>query len=191
MKKLISMFIFCVAVLYTNTPAQNTDYKKEPGYVEFGDLSSLESGDDVTEVLLDERLLKLASGFSKEDSPELKNLLSGLKLVKVNSFGISDKNEERVMGKMKSLDKELTGNNWNRIVKTREHGANTNVYIKTNGGNGVVGLVVTNLNPRGRSPKGVASFINIVGNINMETISKLSENFNIPSLDGVGHKKRQ
>ena len=185
MKKLISLLVFCAAVFYSNSFAQNTDYKKEAGYVEFGDLSSLESGDNVTEVLLDERLLKLASGFSKKDSPELKNLLSGLKLVKVNSFGISEKNEDRVLSKIKQLDQELIGKNWDRIVKTREHGENTNVYIKTNGGNSVVGLVVTTIDT-----KGEASFINIVGNIDMETVSKLSENFNIPSLDSVGHKKR-
>lgn len=184
MKKLISLFIFCAAVLYSNSFAQNTDYKKEPGYVEFGDLSSLESGDNVSEVLLDEKLLKLASGFSKNNNHEFQNLLSGLKLVKVNSFAISDKNENQVMNKIKSLDQELTGKNWSRIVKTREHGENTNVYIKTNSGNNVVGLVVTTVNP-----KKEAAFINIVGNIDMQTISKLSENLNIPSLDSVGHKK--
>lgn len=185
MKKLISLLIFCAAVLCSNSFAQDTDYKKEPGYIEFGDLTSLETGDRVTEVLLDERLLKLAAGFSKKDNQELKNLLSGLKLVKVNSFGISNKNESRVQSKMKSLDAELTGKNWNRIVKTRENATSTNVYIKTNGGNNVVGLVVTTV-----TPKGEASFINIVGNIDLETISSLSENFNIPSLDSMGHKNR-
>ncbi|MGE5429571.1 MAG: DUF4252 domain-containing protein [Syntrophomonadaceae bacterium] len=185
MKKLISVLIFCAAVLYSNSFAQNTDYKKEAGYIEFGDLSSLETGDNVTEVLLDEKLLKLAAGVSKKDNQELKNLLGGLKLVKVNSFGVSSKNESRIISKMNSLDADLTGKNWDRIVKTRENGATTNVYIKTNGGNNVVGLVVTTL-----STKGEASFINIVGKIDLETISNLSDNFSIPSLDSVGHKKR-
>lgn len=185
MKKLINMLVFCMALLYTSSFAQNTDYKKEPGYIEFGDLSSLESGDNVTEVILDEKLLKLAAGVQKKGHQELNNLLSGLKLVKVNSFAVTSKNEERVLNKMKSLDQELTSNNWSRIVKTREHGSNANVYIKTNGNNNVVGLVVTTV-----SSKGEASFINIVGNIDLETISSLSDNFNIPSLDSVGHKKR-
>lgn len=185
MKKLISLFIFCAAVLFSNSFAQNTDYKKEPGYIEFGDLSSLETGDKVTEVLLDERLLKLAAGVSKKDNQDLKNLLSGLKLIKVNSFGVSSKNESRIITRMNTIDADLTGKNWDRIVKTRENGAITNVYIKTTGGNNIVGLVVTTL-----SAKDEASFINIVGKIDLETISNLSDNFNIPSLDSLGHKKR-
>ncbi|MGE5465522.1 MAG: DUF4252 domain-containing protein [Syntrophothermus sp.] len=179
------MLLFFLLTFTCSSFAQYGDYKKEPGYIEFGDLTSFESGEKVTEVMLDERLLKLAAGFTHKEDPQLQTLLSGLKLVKVNTFEVSDKNEDGLLNKMKSIDNELTNKKWDRIVKTRDKKENTNVYIKTNSDNTVVGLVVTTFQRNGE-----AAFINIVGNIDLESISKLSNNFNIPSLDSIKHKKR-
>lgn len=181
MKKLISLFIFSLAVLSTSSLAQNTDYKKDPGYIEFGDLSSFQSGDNASEILLDERLLKLAAENSKKEDSELKDVLKGLKLVKVNSFFFKEQNESRILNKLKSLDAELTSKSWERIIKMQSNGNYNSVYVKTKGGNNVAGLVVTTLNS-----KGMAVFINIVGDINLESLSRLSKNLGIPSLNSFG-----
>jgi len=183
MKKLINtfaiLFLFSAALF-----AQKGDYKNSPGYVDFGDLSKFESGDKVTEVLLEENLLKMAANFAKQDNPEAFDLLNGLKLVKVNSFEVNLKNQSEIEGKINRIDKDLLSKNWERIVKTRGADENANVYIKTDNNNKIYGLVVTTI-----SKNQEASFINIVGNINLEDLGKLSHNLNIPSIDTASKKK--
>lgn len=187
MKKLISMIAICMAVIFSESPAQETDYttdySKEPGYIEFGDLSSLETSSQLTEVTLDEKMIKLAAGFSNKDNVNLKEALSGLKLIKVYTFGVNDKNRSYIENKIKSIEAELAGKKWDRIVRSRSNGSITNVYAKSSNDN-VVGLVVTVMGVNGQT-----SFINIVGDIDVESLSRLSDQFNIPMLKGAGHNK--
>jgi hypothetical protein len=61
----------------------------------------------------------------------------------------------------------------------------TFIYIKPAVNNKEIsGLVVATLEKNGK-----ATFVNIVGNINMNDIGKLSRKFNFPSLDGKDSKK--
>jgi len=160
--------------------AQEKDYSGEPGYVDFGDLAQFEKDDNITEVYLDESILKMVSKMSKEKDKEAAELIAGLKLIKVNVFQVDQKNEKSVQNKITEIDKKLISANWNRIVKTKQKGELANVYIKQDANGKITGLVVTTL-----EDKGEAAFINIVGPIDIEQIGKLSDKFNLPSLDDV------
>ncbi len=184
MKILIKMFLVLVfsAVMIS---AQDMDYKKSVGYVDFGSFTEYEYGDEVTEVLLEENLLKMAAKFAKSDDPSTFNLLNGLKLVKVNTFTVNAKDYKDVENRINKIDKDLLNKKWDRIVKTRGANEIANVYIKTDYNSKVNGLVVTTIGKNGE-----ASFINIVGDINLEDVSKLSTQFNIHQLDTVKKGKK-
>ena len=181
-KIFFAIFIFAASV----SLAQNDkDYSKDPGYFDFGNLSHFIQGDNVTEVNIDSHLLNMMNGSTGDTNDDLSQLVHGLKLVKVYSFDVKLKEKKELLGKMDEMDESLTSKNWDRIVKVKEPGEYTFVYIKSAGNNKEIsGLVVSTFEKDGK-----ATFVNIVGNINMNAIGKLSQKFNIPSLDGIDNKK--
>ncbi len=179
MKKIINIIAIFLFISTANLFAQNEDYSQYAGFADFGDFSSLEDGEMVTEVLIEEKLLRMVSKFTQDDE-ELANLIGGLKLIKVNTFEVTANNEAQLMAKAKEIDKDLTRKNWDRIVKTKSKGDVANIYIKTAGDEEFIGLTVVAINSGGE-----AAFVNIVGNINMETLGRLGEKFNIPGIDDI------
>ena len=177
--KILTIFLVLSAA---NLVAQETDYSRFPGYANFGDLESLQDGEMVTEILIEEKLLKMVSKFTKDDD-ELSSLIGGLKLIKVNTFEVTEKNASDLMNKASKIDKELVSKKWDRIVKTKSRGEIANVYIKTQGDDEFVGLTVVTVDKDGE-----AAFINIVGTINMDALGKLGQKFDIPGLDDIKKK---
>ena len=178
-----NIITFFLLILFTSVLfAQKEDASNYPGYVDFGNIASFEKGNDVTEVNLDNKILKMVSKMTNEDDPELAKMLSGMKMIHVNVFKIEKNDKDKLIDKITKLDGNLTGKGWNRIVRSREHGEYVNVYIKSDD-NSIEGLVVTSLERNGE-----AAFVNIVGPIDLELIGKLGKKFDIPSLDGIMKK---
>lgn len=160
--------------------AQKNDYSGYPGYINFGNFESLEKGEEVTEVIIEEHLLKMVAKLTKSREPELSDMIADLKLIRVNTFEVTDNTYDKLGQRVANVDKELMGRNWDRIVKVKSRDELANVYIKTEGEDNIVGLVVTSVDKFGE-----AAFVNIVGTINLETIGRLGEKFDIPTLDKV------
>ncbi len=186
MKKLTNLLFVLVLVSSTTLIAQEESYMAEPGYVDFENLSSLFNEDDlITEILIEEKLLRMVAKFTDgEEEPELSNLLGGLKLIKVNTFEVNPKNAKQILENIKSIDKDLRRKKWDRIVKTKSRGEATNVYVKTVGEDDFVGLTVVTMD------EDETTFVNIVGSINLETINKLGDKFDIPGLEDIKKKKK-
>jgi hypothetical protein len=183
MKKIKYLLILMLFPFVLN--AQDKDYSKELGYVDFGDLTEFQKEDNLTEIFLEENLLKMVSKMSKEDGDEMSSLLGNLKLVKVNAFQIDEKNQARVQSKINDIDKMLVSKKWDRIVRSKQKGEIANVYIKQDANNRIAGLVVTTI-----QDKGEVALVNIVGQIDLEQIGQLGTKFNIPSLDDVKKDKK-
>ena len=113
---LLAIFLFALTV----NAQDDKDYINEPGYVDFGTLTSFYKGDEVTEVFLDEHLLKMMSKLSGENDSEMKILLRGLKLVKVYSFKVPKDSSLKVRSKIGDIDKKLLKEKWYRIIKIKE-----------------------------------------------------------------------
>ena len=175
--KLIPMLVLFSFTLF----AQSNELKNEPGYVDFGDLSSFENSTGVTEVILEEDLLSTLAQISNVEDPNIMAILEGLKLVKANVFEVSEENQDELKSMIDQIDSKLTGSNWKRIVRTRSAEETANVYIMQNSSKQIIGLAVTTLESDGE-----AAFVNIVGIIDLATIGKLGNKFNIPHLEGVG-----
>lgn len=180
MKNLTKYFAMVFFAAFSLIYAQSKDFSSEAGYVDFGNLSEFESGEGVTEVYLEENLLRMVSKITNESEPDVTELLKGLKLIKVNSFEISDKNEAALLKRMEDIDKKLSGKNWQRIVRRKAKDETAYVYVRTGNSDKFTGLVVLAFDKPGE-----AAFVNIVGDINLETIGKLTNRFDIPALGKV------
>jgi hypothetical protein len=173
-------YIFVILVITTFTAFAQKDYTNDPGYFDFGDLSMFENGEGVTEVFLESNILRMVASATEDKDPDLSSMLNGLKLVKVNVFNVSDKNENGIKERINDADKKLMSQKWDRIVRTRGGDELVNVYIKTAGDSNILGLVVTTLDKHDQ-----AVFVNIVGKIDLKKIGKLGAKFDIPSLDKI------
>ena len=182
--KIINSTILLITLVSVSLFAQSSDVTKEPGYVDFGNLTEFENSTGVTEVILDEDLLSVLAEISTDEDPNVMEILNGLKLVKANVFEVSDNNRNELESKVNSIDSKLISSNWKRIVKTRSDEEIANVYIKQGGNKQIVGLVVTSIGDDDE-----AAFVNIVGTIDLATIGKLGKQFNIPQLNGVNRHK--
>ncbi len=171
-----------------------TDYSSEPGYVDFGNLSKYMTGDNVKEINLDANLLKMLSKMGGEDDSDFKGVVGGLKLIKVNSFGLTAANEKEINEQIASIDKSLMSKKWQRIVKVKEKGEYTNVYVLPSSDyENFLGLCVTSVDTKGKGDKKApeATFVNIVGNINMAQLGKLGDKFHIPSMGKMKKEKEE
>jgi hypothetical protein len=166
--------------------AQLGDVTKEPGYIDFGDLTKFEKSTGVTEVILDEDLLSTLAEISTDEDPNVMEILKGLKLVKANVFEVSEANQAELEARVNNIDSKLISSDWKRIVRTRSDDEIANVYIKRNNNNEIVGLVVTTVEKNDE-----AAFVNIVGKINLASIGRLGKQFDIPHLNDVNHHKEK
>jgi hypothetical protein len=174
----------CFAVLLLSAVtlfAQKEDYSKNPGYLDFGSLASFASGDKGQEVIVEQGLFKMLAKMAGEENKEIAQQLSALKLVRFNSFDVEAGNVNAIENKIASIDKDLLGKNWDRIVRTKSVNEYMNIYIKTAGTEKFLGVVLTSINSKTKK----ASFINVVGDIDPELIGKLAKDLNIPELAKV------
>ena len=184
MKKKLVMIVILIGFLVSTGFAQKNDYSSYKGFIDFGNLEQFETGEEVTEVLIEEHLIRMVAKLATKEEPELSSVLDGIKLIKVHSFEISKENTEKLSNKVKEIDKTLMNEGWDRIVRTKSKEETVNVYILTNNEEKIEGLVVASF-----EKDGDATFVNIVGDINLETIGELSNKFDIPSIGGIHEKK--
>lgn len=185
MKTLMKYAAVVLFTAFISLTAQEKDYSKYPGYVDFGSLKEFQSEERVTEVFLSENILNMVSKMTKEKEPEVSGLINGLKLIKVHAFDVTEGNKERLLARVEDINKQVANQNWERIIKVRDNSENVNVYIKTNENDDIVGLLVMSVEPDSE-----AAFVNIVGTINMESIGKLGGKFDIPALGAVNDSNR-
>ncbi len=132
------------------------------------------------EVSLDERLLRIAAKFLKQEDPDeakVKELVSGLKGVYVRVFEF-DNPGEYSQADVEGLRSQLQAPGWTKIVgvRSKRDGENVEVHIKYQGDN-VLGLAIIAAEPK------ELTVVNIVGPIDLEKLSQLEGQFGIPKLE--------
>lgn len=163
--------------------SQEKDYTKLPGFVELKDIEKFKDSEETVEVFITKPLLTLVAAATSENDPELSRLLKNLALIKVDNFKIKKERTDDVQEIIKKISKNLLEKNWSRIVRVREDEERVEIFIK-NGGEQVAGLLIMSLENE------EATFVNIVGNIDMESLGKLSRKFDIPKLDSLTTKRK-
>ncbi len=187
--KLMMILFLAVASII---PAQKEEYSDEPGFLDFGDLTQYAEDDFFTEIILEKNLLKIFARAGRENE-DWQKLVGGLKLIKVNIFNLTEKNESVFADKINGFQKELFSKNWDRIIKAREEGTNVNIFIKAGTGDDINGLVVMAIDKNDFSGRdmGEAVFINIVGAIDLEAVFNLTEHFTDDSIDRLISRSRK
>jgi len=174
---LLSVLLFSSETSFGEEPVENL-----PGYVDFGSMEEFQDSKESVEVTIKDPLLSIITKATERDNPELFELLSGLKLIQVRTFSLKKSQRTLIKEKADKIIRKLQKKGWERIVKAKEPEEKAEIYIKAVGGK-IVGLVISVIEYGDE-----AAFVNIVGNINLDSLGKLSSQFHIPGLDSLDLK---
>jgi len=169
--KAAGWMIGCVLLLAGLAPAQEVKWN-------YDRLAAKAS--DTVDVSLSGGLLRFATKFlSDEDKDEaqVKKLVGGLKGIYVRSFEFK-KPGDYSPADIESFRAPLRTPEWQRIVgvHSSEDGETVEVYLKDDP-KGVGGLAIIATEPK------QVTLVNIVGNIDLESLSELGGHFGIPEVD--------
>ena len=141
---------------------------------------------DSVDVDLDGSLLRLAAKFLSSDDPDqakVKKMVEGLKGIYVKTFEFKSPGEYSPAD-VDAFRAQLRSPEWQRIVgvHSKEEGEDVDVYIKPEA-KCIGGLAIIAAEPK------ELTLVNIVGPIDLDSLSELGGHFNIPELEVEKKKK--
>ena len=183
MRTLNLMLIFAIIIgcgICSTFAQEREDFKKHPGYIDFGNLDAFKDAEETVEVFIKGPLLKFVSIAAAEEDPALSKLLDDLLLIRVNVFSIEKKQTKEIKKIISTVSKKLNSKNWERMVRVKEPEEQVEIFTQFNNNNELSGLVIMAVEENDE-----AVFVNIVGKIDPDQLGKLSSKFNIPKLDSI------
>jgi len=175
-----SLFLVLVTVMaaFLAIPAQAQD--RPDGYVNLrrlGDLDDFFPRDAQIEVNVEGALMRMVAAASRQEDPELADLLGDLDGVYVLGYDLAGYSLDDFDELATEMGNNLTRNGWTTIVRIREMTENTHMYAKL-AGDGVAGMVVLSV----EEGSDQAVFVNIVGDIDPEQIGRIGQKFQIGGM---------
>ncbi|MBN1639118.1 MAG: DUF4252 domain-containing protein [Ignavibacteriales bacterium] len=180
MKSLIKILLGLTLLICYSVFAQDgkLKYKQEVGFYDFGDFSAVRSNENYKEVWLEKAMLDVTADMSKSDNPQFAEVLRKLELINYVKYEFSSSTMTFTDNKIKQISNDLEKKNWEKLIATINNENTSEIYI-IRSDDKIAGLVT--LSKKNKN----ASFINIVGDIDLANISKLSKSLNLSELTDV------
>jgi hypothetical protein len=179
MKPIILTILVTALVLFTAASVKAARPIDHPGFV---DLSFVDdyAGDDVkVEVNISGALLKLAGAVAANEDPDAADAIKNLEQITVRIVERSaGSNSEEFNKWVKDTQDKVRSKGWESIATVREDDENIGVYMLFSDTQ-ISGVFVTVVN------KDEAIFVNVVGDIDMDNLSKIGARFDIPGLENA------
>lgn len=184
MKKIL-IFTASFLILGTSLFAQqDEDYKKHPGYVDFGEIEGLTDVEKTVEVLLKGPILRFVANAAQNADPSLARLIRTVKLIKVDALSIGKEDLDQMKNIMRKVSKRLDPNKWERMVRVKEEDEFVEIFLQFGEEDELRGLVIMAV---GEDDEAV--FINIAGNIDPSQLGRLADKFNVPEVGSLDINK--
>lgn len=178
---IIALLLIGTAALSGATAANGQDTRSRPdGYVNLRDLGELDQffpRDALMEVNVEGALMRMVESASRQEDPELADLLAQLDGVYVLGYDLASYDLDDFDALATGMGNELSRDGWTTIVRFREATENTHMYAKL-AGDGVAGMVVMSV----EQGSDQAVFVNIVGDIDPEQIGRIGQKFQIGGM---------
>jgi len=165
------ILIACMtALMALPVMAQEDELKGFPGYVEFGELTSM-FGEPTVQISVGASLLGLVGSLSASEDPEAAEMFRRLKGVRVNVFE-TDGMVDGAVGLVKDVSSKLSSQGWDSVVTVNSNDEQVRIFMMIND-NQVEGITVMALDEE------EAVFVNVIGNIDPQELSRVMDNFDI------------
>ena len=174
MKRL--MIAALAALLALPAVAQEDSLKDLPGYIDFGELSSV-YGEPKVQINLGGSILNFVGAMSAKGDPETAELLNNLKGVRVHIYSTKG-DASAALDKVSSVKSLLKKGNWEPIVQVNEDGEQVQIFLKMNDGN-MEGMTLMAVDDE------EAVFVNIIGMLDPQQLSEVMENFDVDIEDHI------
>ena len=161
--------LFCT-LLSLPAIAQEDELKDLPGYVDFGDLSSL-YGEPKIIINLGGTMLSFVSMMSASESPETADMISKLKGVRVQIYAL-DENSDAAKAQFNKVKGNLKTAGWEPIVQVNEDDEQVLIYMKMKDGN-MEGMTVMVVDEE------EAVFVNVIGQLNPAELGKVMDSLDV------------
>ena len=145
------------------------------GQINFDELSK-HYGDAKVEINLSKGLISMVSGLSKQNDPEVSDMLSKLEMVKVRVYNLNGE-PEKAKNAVDKVTQLIKKDKWENIVTVNEQHEKVRIFSKANNDkiDGIIVMVVDAQAEQG----GEAVFINIVGEIDPANVTRVTQSLNI------------
>ena len=158
---------------------EDEELRKLRGYVDFDSWTGLRPAETTVEIYIKDPILSLVARLTRDEDPDLSDLLSSLKLIRVQTYPLDASDTREIKARVDEIRKKLEKDKWEIVVRAREPDQQMHVYIKSSKDE-VNGLVIM----AAKYGENI-SFVNIVGDIDLNSISRLGNKFDIPGLDSL------
>ena len=158
------------AMLAMPAIAQEDSLKDLPGYVDFGELSSI-FGEPTVQISIGESLLNMVGALSAEEDPEAAELFRKLNGVRVNVFE-TETMADGAVDLVKDISTKLAGSGWESVVTVNSADEQVRIYMKL-GEDRVDGITVMVVEET------EAVFVNVIGDINPAELERVMDNFDV------------
>jgi len=150
------------------------------GYVDFSEFEERFGTEASLEVDIRGQMLQLVAEASREEDPELAELLDRLDAIQVRGFPMLRSQFRRMESHSRDLADQLENDGWNTVVKLRDYGQYVDVYAKETE-SAIEGLMMMVVD----TELGETVLINIVGSMQAEELGRIGNRFNIAPLEEV------
>lgn len=146
------------------------------GQIEFDDLSP-HYGEPKVEINLSANLMNMIGSFAKNADPEIGEVLAGLEFIKIRTYNHSGDVEHANLV-IDKVSKKLKKDKWETLVTVNDYQEKEQVRIFSKTTKETIdGIVVMVVSPEKEG--GEAVFINIVGEVDMNKLAKITETLDI------------
>lgn len=183
----VQLFFCSLVMLGIAAPAwAQDDVTRDPGYVDFGRIEQWFDREPKLEVNIKGVLLELVAEASRNEDPELADLLRRLKAIQVRGFALDRDQYGDVERRTSELAQRLERQGWETFARVREDDERVDMFVRTRDG-AIAGLVVMVVSPG----EDESVFVNIVGDIRPEQIGRIGRKFDIGPLGGSVTRKEE
>jgi hypothetical protein len=165
----------CSAMSLAANP-QEEEISSHPGYLDLESILQHRETHIKSEVYLQNYILRMISRVAQKTEPEFAKMLSAIKLIRVLEFDFTSDGPEASQLEASKLFDYLGSNRWDTLVRSREGGNQVQICIQTDRSDKIYALAIISAQDHGMT------VVNVVGDIDLDMLSRLGSQFNIPAL---------
>jgi hypothetical protein len=157
--------------------AQDDKLFDNPGYLNLDELIENNEAYITSEVYLQSYILKMVAKVAQKSEPDFAKMLSSIHLIRVMEFEFDESGENSNKAVAEKLMRQLSSNHWDTLIRNRDDDQNVSICIQSDREDHIYALAIVS------AENSKLSIVNVVGDIDLEMLARLGEQFNIDSLE--------